>query len=66
MNEIYSANGLRFKGNNRPVVREVGKNEYMIHVDGRHLVIDKENIDDLILLLEEVKVRNYKIKEDVK
>ncbi|WP_131239796.1 hypothetical protein [Cytobacillus praedii] len=66
-NKVYSSNGLRFKENmkNRPTIRGLRNGEFMIHLeDGRHLVINKKEVNDLAILFREVKDRDYLIEDD--
>ncbi|WP_282156257.1 hypothetical protein [Cytobacillus gottheilii] len=65
-NKVKSANGLRFEegGDYRPVLRSLKNGEFMIHSGSRHLVINRKDIEDLSLLLREVKDRDFIIEDD--
>lgn len=59
----YGRNGLMFDkaGDKRPSVQDTGDGEFILYgVDG-YKVIHKDDIDDLIILLQEVKAHGYKI-----
>lgn len=60
----YGKNGLQFESNggSRPRVHDIGDGEFYVYdlVNGS-AYLDKEDIDDLIILLQEVKAKSYKI-----
>lgn len=60
----YGGNGLRFEvdGYERPRIQDTGDGEFSIHdLIGGSAFINKDDIDDLIILLQEVKAHGYKI-----
>lgn len=60
----YDGNGLRFEqnGENRPHVQDVRDGEFHLYgLKNGTVRINKEDVDDLILLLQEVKAHGYKI-----
>ncbi|WP_460271695.1 hypothetical protein [Bacillus sp. NEAU-Y102] len=60
----YDGNGLRFEqnGENRPHVQDVGDGEFHLYgLKNGTVRINKEDVDDLILLLQEVKAHEYTI-----
>ncbi|MFV1457492.1 hypothetical protein [Bacillus mycoides] len=60
----YDGNGLRFEqnGGDRPRVQDVEDGEFHIYgLKNGTVNIHKEDVDDLILLLQEVKAHGYKI-----
>lgn len=60
----YGGNGLTFEqnGDNRPRVQDIEDGEFHVYgLKNGTAVIHKEDVDDLILLLQEVKAHGYKI-----
>ena len=59
----YGGNGLQFEyeGGDRPRIDVDGEGEYTIYGLSSDMVVNfnKQNIDDLIILLQEVKAHNY-------
>lgn len=60
----YGGKGLKFEqnGDNRPRVLDIGDGEFAVSgLYAGNCVVCKEDVDDLILLLQEVKAHGYKI-----
>ena len=59
----YGGNGLCFDVNKevRPSVQDVGDDEFYLYLEEGNVIIDKDEINDVITLLTEVKRRGYSI-----
>lgn len=58
----FGGNGLKFEENSedRPCIQEIDEGEFAIYTNDGIKYINKEDIDDLIIL-QEVKAHGYKI-----
>ena len=59
----FGGDGLKFEidSGNRPCIQEVDKGEFVIYTNGGTKHIHRDEIDDLIILLQEVKLNGYKL-----
>lgn len=59
----FGGNGLKFEQNSedRPCIQEIDEGEFAIYTNDGTKYIQKNDIDDLIILLQEVKAHGYKI-----
>ncbi|MGM9986371.1 MAG: hypothetical protein ACI35O_03990 [Bacillaceae bacterium] len=60
----FGGNGLQFEQDamNRPRLQDLDGGEFVIsNVGSGHIYFKKEDVDDLIILLKEVKAHDYKI-----
>ena len=59
----YGGNGLKFNedGDSRPRIQDIDDDLFSLYHKRGSAFIHKDDIDDLIILLQEVKAHNYKI-----
>lgn len=59
----YGGNGLKFErnDNDRPHIQDNDDGDFTVFTADNTFVIHKDFIDDVIILLQEVKAHNYKI-----
>ena len=60
----YGGNGLKFEinGDDRPRIQDLDDDQFAIYgLEEGNAYIHKNDIDDLIILLQELKAHNYKI-----